>query len=401
MTEYKEETKQPEAEESIFKEDEEVNVDNQDDPASRNNNLTSSQYFDTEQILNDDRKVHNVDVDDDVEVAILSNGNDDDNPENGDEEPEENPHNKTKKRRVMKVPADASWSARMWEGAFVCDGTTLARSCVCIIFWSSCLTHPRFLRCLCLYSILHVVFTTFWPLGLIAFGGPQAHVAILRDHLVDQRDWLDEESFLELFAIGQGLPGPTSTQLVIATATSRAGPLGGLLAFFLWNLPGLVILTVCGSLIATFVNPNEPPWYLIGLPPAAIALVFKAFYGFAVKLDSFGIWLSLFACLVAVLINNDARISSQSSQWVLPATMAIGGIATFVDSKRSKPFSEYTKSPGIGWDRNNDETFKRIGIPLWVGALIFLVWLAVLVGSICLVNVAKLDNVYLGTLCVC
>lgn len=40
-------------------------------------------------------------------------------------------------------------------------------------------------------------------LGLIAFGGPQAHVAILRDHLVIQRDWLDEEQFTELFAIGQ------------------------------------------------------------------------------------------------------------------------------------------------------------------------------------------------------
>lgn len=47
------------------------------------------------------------------------------------------------------------------------------------------------------------VFMTFWPLGLVAFGGPQAHVAILRDHLVVQRDWLDEEQFTELFAIGQ------------------------------------------------------------------------------------------------------------------------------------------------------------------------------------------------------
>jgi chromate transporter len=62
----------------------------------------------------------------------------------------------------MKVAADAPWSERMWE-----------------------------------------VFQTFWPLGLVAFGGPQAHVAILRDHLVVQRDWLDEEQFTELFAIGQ------------------------------------------------------------------------------------------------------------------------------------------------------------------------------------------------------
>lgn len=65
-------------------------------------------------------------------------------------------------RRHMIVAADAPWGERMWE-----------------------------------------VFSTFWPLGLVAFGGPQAHVAILRDHLVVQRDWLDEEQFTELFAIGQ------------------------------------------------------------------------------------------------------------------------------------------------------------------------------------------------------
>lgn len=48
------------------------------------------------------------------------------------------------------------------------------------------------------------VFWTYLPLGFVAFGGPQAHVAILRDHLVVQRKWLDEDQFTELFAIGQG-----------------------------------------------------------------------------------------------------------------------------------------------------------------------------------------------------
>eukprot|EP00985_Skeletonema_marinoi_P008313 scaffold3744_cov123-Skeletonema_marinoi.AAC.4 len=47
------------------------------------------------------------------------------------------------------------------------------------------------------------VFWTYLPLGFVAFGGPQAHVAILRDHLVVQRNWLDEDQFTELFAIGQ------------------------------------------------------------------------------------------------------------------------------------------------------------------------------------------------------
>jgi Chromate transporter len=69
-------------------------------------------------------------------------------------------HNKAKIH--MKVAADAPLTERLWE-----------------------------------------VLTTFWPLGFVAFGGPQASVALLRDHLVVQRDWLDENQFLELFAIGQ------------------------------------------------------------------------------------------------------------------------------------------------------------------------------------------------------
>jgi Chromate transporter len=108
-------------------------------------------------------------------------------------------------------------------------------------------------------SVESSVFTTFWPLGLVAFGGPAAHVAILRDRLVDKGNWLDEESFTELFAIGQGLPGATSTQLVVSAALFRAGPLGGILALVLWLFPGFIVLTICGALFATFVDPENPP----------------------------------------------------------------------------------------------------------------------------------------------
>jgi chromate transporter len=239
------------------------------------------------------------------------------------------------------------------------------------------------------------VFSTFWPLGFIAFGGPQAHVALLRDHLVVQRDWLDDEAFTELFAIGQGLPGATSTQLVVSTALSRAGILGGLMALIVWTLPGLIVLTTCGSLIATFVDPNHPPWYLIGLPPAAISLVFKAFYGFAMKLDSLGILLALASCLVAVLINNDAHIVTSSSQWVFPTTLALGATVTLIDSRRAKPFSNYAVTLQ-GWERESDETMKRIGISLWMGAFIFGAYLAILTVVLLLVGRYGIKNVYLG-----
>jgi len=218
--------------------------------------------------------------------------------------------------------------------------------------------------------------------------------ALLRDHLIVRRQWMDEDSFIQLFAIGQALPGPTSTQLVVSIALARAGPLGGLLAFFMWNLPGLVVLTICGILIGTYIDPNNPPFYLVGLPPAAISLVFTAFYSFAQKLDKFGSCLALVSACVAILINGDKSLKPTSSQYIFPAMMAAGGIITFLDSKRKKPFGKY-ESPGKGWEAENDRTIKRIGIRLWTGAIIFLVWLAILITVILLVNVAKVKNAYL------
>jgi chromate transporter len=238
------------------------------------------------------------------------------------------------------------------------------------------------------------VFTTFWPLGFVAFGGPQAHIAILRDHLVIQRDWMDEDQFTELFAIGQGLPGPTSTQLVISTALARAGPLGGLLAFFLWNLPGLVVLTTCGVLISNFIDPNDPPFYLVGVAPAAISLVFKAFYGFTAKLDRLGVILALISASVTILINGDYNISPQSSQYVFPSMLVGGALISVIDSRRTNPYGTY-KTPSEGWDANNDLTMRRIGIPLWVGALIFVLWAVVLVLVRLLKDIGGVKNKYL------
>ncbi|KAL7538743.1 hypothetical protein ACHAXR_012349 [Thalassiosira sp. AJA248-18] len=257
------------------------------------------------------------------------------------------------------------------------------------------------------------VIVTYAPLGFVAFGGPQAHVAILRDHLVVQRNWLDEEQFTgEYLHLGMLFVAGLELILILHINTRHSksflpsGPIGGLTAFFLWNLPGLIVLITCGVLIATFVDPNNPPWYLVGLPPAAISLVFKAFYGFGKKLDKLGIILCLISALVAVLINGDEKITPTSSQFVFPSMLVLGGLVAYIDSKRANPYGTY-KSASKGWDAESDLTMKRIGkynvpllgIPLWVGGLIFVVWAVVLSTTVSFVRRAKANgetvNVYL------
>ncbi len=117
------------------------------------------------------------------------------------------------------------------------------------------------------------VFWAFLPLGWIAFGGPQAHIALLHERFVERRHWLDERRFVELLGLGQGLPGPTSTQMVVAVGAVRAGPVGGLLSFLCFLYPAVSIMALAGLGVTQFVTVANRPVWLDGVQPAAVALV--------------------------------------------------------------------------------------------------------------------------------
>lgn len=194
----------------------------------------------------------------------------------------------------------------------------------------------------------------------------------------------------------KALPGPSSTQLVCSLALARAGPLGGLLAFTMWSLPGLVVLTAAGVIFENFIDPDNPPWYLIGLPAAAISLVFFAFYLFAMKLDKLGTFLALFNCITAILVNNGGvNIQPTASQWVFPVFMVAGGIVTLIDSKRANPLGKYNTALRKAGEMQDEEIMQRIGIPMWVGILIFISWIVILGGTLIAVETYNVENDYL------
>lgn len=163
----------------------------------------------------------------------------------------------------------------------------------------------------------------FLPLGWITFGGPQAHIALLQERFVERRRWLDEERFVELLGLGQGLPGPTSTQMVVAVGTARAGPLGGLLALLLFLLPAATIMALAGLGMTRFLSAGDRPAWLDGVQPATVALVAVAAWrlGLVVVNTRLTIGLMLLGAIVAILVRQP---------WAFPAVLALGGLVTSV-----------------------------------------------------------------------
>jgi chromate transporter len=106
---------------------------------------------------------------------------------------------------------------------------------------------------------LTTVLREWGRIGCIGFGGPPAHIRLLRQLCVERRGWLDAREFEDAIAVCNLMPGPASTQLAIFCAwrlRRRAGALIGGAAFI---LPGLIVIL---ALSVLFVATSPPLWVL-------------------------------------------------------------------------------------------------------------------------------------------
>jgi chromate transporter len=94
-------------------------------------------------------------------------------------------------------------------------------------------------------------------IGCIGFGGPPAHIALLRALCVDRRGWISAEEFEDGVATTNMLPGPASTQLAILCAWRLRGTLGALIGGACFIVPGLIVIL---ALSAVFLAPHPPLW---------------------------------------------------------------------------------------------------------------------------------------------
>jgi chromate transporter len=116
----------------------------------------------------------------------------------------------------------------------------------------------------------------FLKLGVIGFGGPAAHIALMEDEVVRRRRWLTREAFLDLLGATYLIPGPNSTELAIHVGYVRAGWTGLVVGGACFILPAMLITLVLAAVYVRFGRLPEASWILYGVKPVIIAVVVQA-----------------------------------------------------------------------------------------------------------------------------
>ncbi len=172
-------------------------------------------------------------------------------------------------------------------------------------------------------------------LAFTAFGGPQAHIAMFLDILVKKRAYLSEEDLIELNALCQILPGPTSTQTITAIGFRIGGPNLAYLTLLIWIIPAVLIMTIAAILISNLQEQNMSIAFTRFIQPMAVGFVAFAAYKIGVKvIKTKTAVVLMFLSLVASLL--------YPSPYLFPILLVVGGLISSVKYK-SQPIEEKDK----------------------------------------------------------
>ena len=123
----------------------------------------------------------------------------------------------------------------------------------------------------------------FLKLGVIGFGGPAAHIALMEDEVVRRRRWLTREEFLDLLGATNLIPGPNSTEMAIHIGFVRAGWPGLVAGGACFILPAMLVTLGLAIAYSRYGRLPEAGWILYGVKPVIIAVVVQAVWSLARK----------------------------------------------------------------------------------------------------------------------
>lgn len=174
--------------------------------------------------------------------------------------------------------------------------------------------------------------------SLGAYGGPEAHYGVFTDQLVIKKDYLKEEELVELIALCSILPGPTSTQTIVAIGYKMGGPLLAFFTMLVWALPVLTVMTILSFLYQFLASKNISQEGLRYIGPMAVGFIIVAAFriGRKVVADKMTVFLLLFAGVTTYFIRET---------WIFPLVLIIGGVVSIFASKEQDLWNRVNLNP--------------------------------------------------------
>ena len=126
--------------------------------------------------------------------------------------------------------------------------------------------------------VLLQVAAAFLRLGLIAFGGPAAHLALMENEFVTRRSWISRQRFLDLMGATNLIPGPNSTEMAMHIGYERAGVVGLFVAGMSFVIPAAGITMLFAWAYLQFGSLPEVQPVLVGVRPAVLAVILGALW---------------------------------------------------------------------------------------------------------------------------
>lgn len=122
------------------------------------------------------------------------------------------------------------------------------------------------------------IFKVFAKLGIFAFGGPAAHVAMMEDEIVTKRKWMTKERFIDMYGFTSLIPGPNSTEMAILMGYHRGGMIGLIIAGLSFILPAVLIVLAFAFIYVNYGSIPVVVGLFDGVKPVILAIVLQALY---------------------------------------------------------------------------------------------------------------------------
>lgn len=117
------------------------------------------------------------------------------------------------------------------------------------------------------------LFVSFLKIGSVAYGGGPSMVPLLKAEVIERRDWINTEDFMDALAIGNALPGPIITKMASAIGYRRAGWTGAMVALAGLIIPSAVALLILMGFVSLVKDNPVVTSMLRGLRPVVVAML--------------------------------------------------------------------------------------------------------------------------------